>query len=330
MDIWDEAAHSILSIIEVIFVIVTITLNPAVDISYQLDEFQLDTANRVENTSKTAGGKGLNVARVVKQLNEQVGASGFLGGSLGNFIREQLQKGEIDDLFVPIHGETRNCIAVLHDGKQTEILEGGPEILSEEREQFLQEFSEFVKEADIVTISGSLPKGLTSEFYKELICITNRQEKRCLLDTNGELLKDVLSSEQKPYLIKPNEAEFADLFGKDEMTEAHIIDALSSPLFTGIEWVVVTLGDQGAIIKNGDKLYFVKIPSVAVVNAVGSGDSVIAGFSVGMKRGLTGTELISYGLTMGILNAMEEKTGQINPMKIEEIQKKIRVEEIDS
>ena len=123
--------------------ILTITLNPAVDISYKLDYFSLDTVNRVEDVSKTAGGKGLNVARVLHQLGEDVAASGFLGGSLGDFIRTQLAAIGIQDFFVPIDGETRNCIAIIHEGKQTEILESGPVISASEAELFLEKFTEY-------------------------------------------------------------------------------------------------------------------------------------------------------------------------------------------
>lgn len=106
--------------------ILTLTLNPSVDISYPLTHLELGTVNRVSNTQKTAGGKGLNVARVIAQLGQKVAGSGFLGGDLGNFIAKKLSGDNIENWFMQISGETRNCIAILHDdGKQTEILESG-------------------------------------------------------------------------------------------------------------------------------------------------------------------------------------------------------------
>src|SRR5690625_1318603 len=117
--------------------ILTLTLNPAVDISYKLDQLSMDTVNRVEDVSKTAGGKGLNVARVLTQLGEEVAASGFLGGRLGNCIRSQIDLLGINDFFIEISGETRNCIAVIHEGKQTEILESGPTIPKAEEKRCL-------------------------------------------------------------------------------------------------------------------------------------------------------------------------------------------------
>ena len=105
--------------------ILTITMNPSIDISYPLDDFKLDTVNRVKNVRKTAGGKGLNVTRILKQLDAKVVASGLIGGFLGEEIKKDLTSNYIAHDFLPISGETRNCIAVLHKGQQTEILESG-------------------------------------------------------------------------------------------------------------------------------------------------------------------------------------------------------------
>src|SRR5690625_214002 len=163
--------------------ILTITLNPSVDISYKLDKFSLDTVNRVVDISKTAGGKGLNVSRVIQQLGEDVAATGFSGGSLGGFIREEISDQGIHDFFVSIEGETRNCIAVIHEGQQTEILEAGPVINENETAEFLSKISEDVQKVDFITISGSLPKGLDKDFYARLVKIANKHDTPVLLDT---------------------------------------------------------------------------------------------------------------------------------------------------
>ncbi|WP_226035928.1 hexose kinase [Aquibacillus saliphilus] len=308
--------------------ILTITLNPSVDISYKLDSFSLDTVNRVNDVSKTAGGKGLNVARVVHQLEEEVGASGFLGGNLGDYIRTEITTLGIRDLFLNIQDETRNCIAVIHEGKQTEILESGPTISSSEADLFLEEISNHVQQAKVITISGSLPKGLEDKFYKKILEIANRHKTPVLLDTKGELLSVTLESESKPYLIKPNQDELTDLVGRNLDSEAAIIDVLRSFRFEYIPWVVVTLGADGAIVKHGNNIYRAIPPKVNAVNPVGSGDSVIAGFATGISRELTDVDLIKFGLSMGILNAMEEKTGYIDATKITWCVREMQVNQI--
>lgn len=124
--------------------IVTVTLNPSVDMNYKLDNLAIDTVNRVTDVTKTAGGKGLNVTRVLRQLGEEVTATGFTGGHLGAFITENVEKLGVDAQFIEIEGQTRNCIAVIHDGKQTEILEAGPSISTPDKEKFLQAFQHMI------------------------------------------------------------------------------------------------------------------------------------------------------------------------------------------
>ncbi|WP_182200222.1 hexose kinase [Paraliobacillus salinarum] len=298
--------------------ILTITLNPSVDIRYSLEDFNIDKGNRVSDVSKTAGGKGLNVSRVLHQLDEKVAASGFLGGSLGEFIRKELTKLDMKDFFSSIDGDTRNCIAIISGEEQTEILEAGPVISAKEQNDFLQAFSSYIKEVDIITISGSLPKGIPTDFYSRLITIAKQHDKLVLLDTKGDLLKETLKSDVKPDLIKPNHIELGDLFGESFTDDESIIQALTKPsILDNVEWVVVTMGSKGAIVKHHDKLYRVSNPRVDAKNPVGSGDSVIAGFSAGLSRGLTDESLIKFGLSMGVLNVMEDQTGCIDPTKID-------------
>lgn len=310
--------------------IITITANPAVDISYPLDELVIDDVNRVASVSKTAGGKGLNVARVVRQLGEEVGASGFLGGSLGNFIREEVKRQNIHDRFVEIAGDTRNCIAILHNGNQTEILESGPTISEEEQEKFLDAYEEFISEASVITISGSLPKGLSSDFYGQLIELGAQAKTDVYLDTGGDMIRDLLTRAEKPFLIKPNESEFADIVGVESVTKEDAVRHLADDLFAGVEWVVVTLGADGAVVKQGANIYEIDIPTVEVVNPVGSGDAVIAGLAVARKRRLDVERMISFGLTMGVLNAMEETTGSVDVEKLSEIESQVVVRKVSS
>lgn len=308
--------------------ILTVTLNPAVDISYKLDELNLNTVNRVTDISKTAGGKGLNVARVARQLDGKVSASGFLGGNLGDFISEQIEEQGVNDLFERVGGKTRNCIAIIHGGKQTEILEGGPTISPEEAEDFLIAFTDHVRDKEIVTLSGSLPKGLPTDFYAQLIEIANEYHVPVMLDTSGETLLNAVKAEEKPFMLKPNEEELAGLLGRKSLNDEEIIESLRSVLFTDIPLVVVTLGAKGAIVKYHDEIYHATAPQIDAVNAVGSGDSVVAGFATGLTNGLEDEELIKYGLAMGALNALEEKTGHIDPTKVTWAVEKITVTKV--
>ncbi|MBO0450628.1 tagatose-6-phosphate kinase [Enterococcus sp. MJM12] len=293
--------------------IVTITMNPSIDISYPLETFKLDTVNRVTNVKKTAGGKGLNVTRVLKQLGDDVTASGLLGGFLGESIKKDLDEVNIAHSFSQINGETRNCIAVLHEGMQTEILESGPVISAAEAEVFLTHFADLVNKASILSFSGSLPAGLPKDFYAKMIAICNENNKPVILDCSGESLKLVLESDAKPLLIKPNTEELADLLGKEVPDDIDTLkETLQDELFAGIEWIVVSMGAKGAFAKHHDKFYRVEIPKIDVVNPVGSGDSTVAGLTSAINNGDSDSDILKKANVLGMLNAQEAVTGHVN------------------
>ena len=272
--------------------ILTVTMNPSIDVSYPLEELNIDTVNRIEKVSKTAGGKGLNVSRVLSQLNAPLTATGVVGGKFGDYLTEQLDKDGIPHSFSKIDGETRSCIAILHEGKQTEILESGPEVTAEEQEAFVAHFEELMADTDFITISGSLPKGINHDFYSLLIDKATEADVKVLLDTSGATLKASLENTHKPFLIKPNETEIADLLGKEIHSNDELVEALEDKEFDGIEWIVVTLGADGAIVKHQKNYYRVDIPTIKVVNPVGSGDSTIAGLAYALSEGKSPEDVI--------------------------------------
>ncbi|HFI0399033.1 TPA: tagatose-6-phosphate kinase [Streptococcus suis] len=309
--------------------ILTITLNPSVDIAYQLNQFRLDSVNRVEKVQKTAGGKGLNVTRVLKQIGEDVLATGFIGGELGNDVKNQLYQNHIKSSFVEISGETRNCIAILHEGQQTEILEQGPTIQEHEALNFIEHLKNLLSKVEVVVISGSLPKGLESDYYVKIVELCKKFGVAVVLDCSGEALKKVLESKEKPTVIKPNTEELSQLIGSDVTDENQELQSvLSSQMFQGIEWIVVSLGAKGAFAKHKDKFYRVRIPKIDVVNPVGSGDSTVAGIAASLAHALPDVELLKNANILGMLNAQEEQTGYVNLEHSKELYSQIEVEEV--
>ena len=308
--------------------ILTVTMNPSIDVSYPLNQLNIDTVNRVTKVSKTAGGKGLNVSRVLSQLDASLTATGVIGGHFGDYLTEQLDKDGIPHSFSKIAGETRSCIAILHEGKQTEILESGPEVSKEEQTEFIANFEKLLTDTDYITISGSLPKGIGHNFYSLLIEKATAADVKVLLDTSGETLKTSIESAYKPFLIKPNETEIADLLGKEINSESELMDALEDEEFDGIEWIVVTLGADGAIVKKGKDYYKVSIPTIEVVNAVGSGDSTIAGLAFALAENKSPEDVMKSGMVTGMLNTQEEKTGFINVDNYDSLFNQIKVEKI--
>ena len=301
-------------------------MNPSVDIAYQLPTFKLDDVNRVSNVNKSAGGKGLNVTRVLKEIDEDLTATGLVGGDLGNYIKSQLDQGAIHHDFYQIKGNTRNCIAILHEGLQTEILESGPTISDVEGEAFKNHFESLLKDAEVVSISGSTPSGLATDYYAELIMIANAKEVPVVLDTSGESLRQVLLSGHKPKVIKPNVDELSQLLGRELDKDLNLLkEALQDSLFNGVEWVIVSLGSEGAFAKHHDLYYKVDIPTIDIVNPVGSGDSTVAGIVSGITRNYDDVTLLKHANVLGMLNAQEEITGHVNLNHYEALFNKIQV-----
>lgn len=309
--------------------ILTITANPSVDISYQLDELVLDKTNRVKVFAKTAGGKGLNVSRVLMFLGDDVVATGFLGGVLGEFIEDKLVEQNIKPKFQHIDGETRNCVGIIHEGKQTEINEPGPTINEKDAKAFLDLVRDLIKDVNVVTVSGSLPAGLPKDYYLEIVKIAREAKKPIIVDTSGEALEHVVHAEVKPDLIKPNLDELSQFLGRKVTSDPEELkEVLSSGDFKDIPYIVISLGKDGAVAKMKDNYYRCEIPTVKAVNSVGSGDSTVAGLAHGLDHNLSVEETLKYAMTCGVLNTMHEKTGYIDMDRFDEIYSQIRINKL--
>lgn len=307
--------------------ILTITANPSVDMSYQLDSFNIDGVTRTDRVIKHAGGKGIHVGYVLGELGDEVVHSGFVGGKLGEFIEEGLKKRGHEARFVKIKEPTRNCLAILHEGKQTEILEAGPTISQAEREEFIKKLDEISAGCKVISMSGSLPKGLDSSFYEEIIAYAKNKGIFVAVDTSGKTLKDVVNAKIKPDLIKPNETEVADLLG-EEITKDNIKEALKKAPLADIDYVIVSLGKDGAVVKAGDKIFKASVPEVTAINPVGSGDSSLAGAIYAIDKDKSPEEVIKTSMTCGLLNVLTEEIAHIEIEKFDEYYEQIKVEEI--
>ncbi|MGX7417411.1 hexose kinase [Carnobacterium gallinarum] len=309
--------------------ILTVTLNPSVDITYELIGLQLGQSNRVPKSIKTAGGKGLNVTRVLQQMDTSVTATGIIGGTCGDFICQQLDELGIKHAFYQSQAESRNNITIVADGEQTEILEAGPNLVAD-IEAFVQLYQRLLEGTSLVVISGSLPQGLDGESYIRLIRLAKEAGKPVFFDSSGGALLDVLQSNSPPTLIKPNEHELSELLGRkiNSQNLSELKKALDDPLFNGIEWLVVSLGSAGAVIKRGNNFFKVTVPKIDVVSAIGSGDSVIAGLAKGISKGLADEEIIKLGMTFGVLNTLDSQPGHLKKAEFDWVFSQIKLVKI--
>lgn len=310
--------------------ILTVTMNPSIDTAYQLEKLAVDDVNRVEPI-KTAGGKGLNVTRVLGQLGDDVVATGLLGGHMGEFLADLMDADGVTHDFAPIAGESRICIAVLHEGCQTEFLESGPVVSEEELEAFTEKFRALAAKADVVTMSGSLPRGVDAGCYARLTEIAGELGAKVLLDTSGASLDAALAGTVKPYLVKPNLSELSALLGRELSSDdvfgiRNAIDA--DGRFDGVAWVVVSMGAAGSAAFHDGEIFRAVPPRIDCVNATGSGDSTVAGFAHAIAAGAEPAEVLRCGNACGTLNAMDPKTGHLPMERWDEVFSAIRVSKL--
>jgi len=306
--------------------IATITLNPAIDIRYNLPVFHLDGVNRVTAVDKTAGGKGLNVSRVLSQLGANVTCTGFLGGKSGEWIAGQLPNYNLINRFIEIEGETRFCLAIESTQGHTEILEQGPEILENEREEFLKNFDTILESNNYIVGSGSLPHGIDSDFYRDLIEKTKQKGKYFLLDTSGESLAHGIKG--KPFLIKPNREEFCNLIGLNQLSLEDMIWHAKDICQNGIEYVLLSLGKEGALLISKNITLQAVIPTLTDVHQVGSGDSMLAGFAFAHSKGYSIEDILKWSCACGVSNAASERTGSVELTKVQHYFNLIKVKEL--
>ena len=289
--------------------ILTVTLNAAIDKRYVVDDFKTGEGNRVRECSYVPGGKGLNVSKPASIYGAEVVATGFVGGHAGNYIEDALKPFGIKGDFYHVNAESRSCINIWDEVNhvQTEFLEPGFTLTEEALVGFEKKFTELVKDADVVSMSGSVPKGLDGTAYQRLIKIVKEAGKPVILDTSGKLLE--MGIEAAPTMIKPNIDEIRMLTGKHCDDIQDIINAAKEIHAKGVEIVAVSLGGDGSIVVGDEGIFRARVPKIDAVNTVGCGDSMIAGFALGLSKGLSLPETLKLASAISAAAAMREETG---------------------
>nr|WP_263324379.1 1-phosphofructokinase [Neobacillus sp. Marseille-Q6967] len=304
--------------------ITTVTLNVAIDTSYVIDALETGEVIRVRECSKTPGGKGLNVARVVKLCGEEVIATGFVGGHSGAYVEDLLTEQEIVYDFAHTTSETRTCINVLdRDGNSTEFLEPGEPVTQEELVIFLDKFEKVMAKSDVVTISGSVPKGVDANIYSRLVRMVKEKGKKVILDTSGDLLKEGINA--CPTMIKPNRDEIQALLNQSVNDWDEMIAGARKLQSIGIQFVVVSLGRDGALVVTEDSIYHGKPPRLQPINTVGSGDSMVAALAVGLAREYSIEEMLRYAIAVSAANTLTLTTGSFKEEDMKEIYDQVSI-----
>lgn len=293
--------------------ITTITLNAAIDKAYYMDDkIENGKVMRVTSVKNTAGGKGLNVARIVNLCGEEVLASGLVGGYNGKYLESLLDQDGIRHDFDHIEGETRSCINILDDVfGSTEYLEPGCGVTEDEERKFLKRFPKIIEKSSVVTISGSAPKGMSKEIYKFMISIAKDAKKQVILDTSGELLERGL--EACPTIVKPNKDEMEMLFHTKIQSMDDVVENAKKILARGISYVVASLGRDGAMLLGKEGIFLGKPPKIKAVNTVGCGDSMVGALAVAFHRNYSLEKSLRFAVAIASANALSPNTGNFDP-----------------
>ena len=296
--------------------IVTVTLNAAIDRTLTVPNFQLGHRHRASQGLTLAGGKGINVARALKRLDVPVVATGLAGGRTGTRIVEELTSEAILNDFVRIADESRTSTAVVDPtaGTYTEINEWGPHVEPDELELLSEKLEYLVRGADFVIFAGTLPRGVSENFYAETIRELNRQGVSSVLDAEGEPLR--LGVEAEPFLVSPNQQEAEALVGQELGEEQDFILALDHIAEMGARNVLITQ-ESGcyALLRNGREKhrYHASATLVETVSPVGAGDVLLAGFVVGLAAERPPEDVLRGAVAAGTASTLEVGAGRFDP-----------------
>ncbi|HSP70988.1 MAG TPA: 1-phosphofructokinase family hexose kinase [Gaiellaceae bacterium] len=313
--------------------IVTVTLNAAIDRTLTVPNFQLGQRHRASEGVALAGGKGINVARALKRLGVPVVATGLAGGRTGTQIVEELTGEAILNDFVRIGDESRTSTAVVDptSGSYTEINEWGPHVEPEELETLLEKLRYLSRGADFVILSGSLPRGVDRGFYGELIRDLARQQVPAVLDTDGEPLR--LGLEAEPFLVSPNQREAEALVGQEFYEQNDFAFALERIAELGARNVLIT-NESGcfARLREGRKTrrYRARAPHVEPVSTVGAGDVLLAAFVAAHVDGRPPEAALRDAVAAAAASTLELGAGRFEPREMGRLHPDVDVSDLEA
>jgi len=272
--------------------IITVTLNPALDKTASVDVMRANALNRLQNVQLDAGGKGVNVSAIIRSLGGRSVAVGFAGGGAGEELLSRIAGKGLEADFVRIAGSSRTNLKIVdNSGRLTELNEPGPEITPEEWQEMEKKLSGYGSAGNIVVLSGSLPSGLGNETYQKLSAMLRRRGAAVFLDADGEALKCALESapDEVPDYIKPNTYELLQYFGMEHesnITEAKLAELCQSLLHRGIKLVALSMGEAGALFVNKNGTWRFPALLIQARSTVGAGDSMTGALVYGFEQGL--------------------------------------------
>ena len=311
--------------------IITVTLNAALDRSLTVPTLQLGQRHRASDVLTLAGGKGINVARALKRLDHPVVATGLAGGRTGTRIVEQLTEESILNDFVRIRQESRTSTLVVDptSGTQTEINEWGPKVTETELEMLLDKVRYLSRSAEAVMFAGSLPRGVGDGFYADAVRELNRRGARVALDTEGEPLR--LGLEAEPWLVSPNQHEAEQLVGQELFDEEDFLMALDTIAELGARNVHITVEDGCFALVREERLvrrYRAVTPRLEPVSVVGAGDAFLAQWLNAVLDGASAEDALRLASAAGAASVLDVGAGRFDPAEARRLLRAVEVHEL--
>jgi 1-phosphofructokinase/tagatose 6-phosphate kinase len=313
-------------------VIVTVTLNAAIDRTLTVPNFQRGQRHRASQGLTLAGGKGINIARALKRLGVPVVATGLAGGTTGTRIVEELTAEAILNDFVRIEDESRTSTAVVDptSATYTEINEWGPEVRPEELETLLEKLAYLAQGGDMVVFAGSLPRDVDDRFYAEAIRDLNRRGVQTVLDSEGEPLR--LGVQAEPALVSPNQREAEGLVGQEFNDDADFLVGLDAIADLGARDVLITeesgcwalLREERAV-----RRYRAGAPRVDPLSAVGSGDVLLAAYIAAWRDAKPPEERLRSAVAAGAASTLEVGAGRFDPREVGSLTGAVDVQQLE-
>jgi 1-phosphofructokinase/tagatose 6-phosphate kinase len=311
-------------------VIITVTLNAAIDKTLSVPSFRVGRRHRTVDQRTTAGGKGVNIARTLKTLGRPVIATGLAGGATGTRIVEQLTEESILNDFVRIHEESRTNTSVLDPttGEQTEINERGPLVSEREMETFRDKLLYLSRGAAMVVFAGSLPRGVDSDIYAALIRELERMGLTTIVDTDGEPLVQAVRAEAD--VVTPNLNEAEELVGHEWGDEQERTIGVREIVEMGAREAIITLPDgclAQLLVDGAPRLLRARIAQREPVAPVGSGDAFLAGYVAARYDGATPEECLRLGVACGAESTGRLGAGVVDPQAVERLALEVELTE---
>lgn len=308
--------------------IVTITFNPAVDITLKGDNLKFNGLNRVKKLSKDAGGKGINVSKTLMKLGINSLATGFIGGSNGKYIYDEVSKYGINSEFIVINQETRMNIKLLDENNNlTEFNQQGPIVCDTDINKLKTLVLEKTKKEDIVILSGKVNPNVDSKIYADIIEQLKSKGVKVVLDTERDLLINGIKA--KPLVIKPNKQEICEILEVDnDINDLLLIKKCKEMLNNDLQLIVLTLGNEGAYYITSNAVYKVPIINVEAKSCVGAGDATVAGIAFAIEKKYELEELIAIATACAAGAVMSDGTNPANIEVINDLKTKVNFEKV--